>query len=61
MIVYVKVTVDGAEEIIKLLDEASNLIKRLREITLQLGVSQCAFAELRSAADEIKGEAHHES
>ncbi len=61
MIVYVKVTVDGAEEIIKLLDEASSLMKRLREITLQLDASSHAYADLRSAADEIKGEAHHES
>ncbi len=57
----VKVTVDGAEEIIKLLDEASSLMKRLREITLQLDACSHAYTELRSTADEIKGEAHHES
>lgn len=57
----VKVIIDGAEETIKLLNEASSLINRLREITIQLGVSNNAYAELRSGADEIKGEAHHVS
>lgn len=51
----VKVTVDGADEIIKLLDEANSLMKRLREITLQLEAHSHAYAELRTTVDEIKG------
>ncbi len=34
----IKVTVDGLDETIKLLDEASSLIERLREITVTLSL-----------------------
>ncbi len=49
----VKLTVDGAEEMIKLLDEASSLIERLRVITCCLSVDTCP--RIGTPDEEITG------
>lgn len=53
----VKLTVDGAEEMIKLLDEASSLIKRLQTITRCLSVDTWPRIDV---PDEDVTESDHE-
>lgn len=53
----VKLKVDGAEEIIKLLDEASSLIQRLQTITRCLSVD--AWPRIEATDEEIT-ESNHE-
>lgn len=51
----VKITLEGAEETIKLLDKASSLIKELRSVVLELQAHNDVFAHFENV-DAIKSE-----